>query len=106
MFCPACKSEYRKGYYKCADCGADLVRELPQEPEEEVSYIDLVEVFTTYQQSDIALLKSILDAEEITYYFRSESPLIMGVGVFHSKLLVRSDEAERVKEILQDLGML
>jgi len=106
MFCPTCKSEYREGFYKCADCGADLVSELPQEPEEEINYFDLVEVFSTCQQSDIVLLKSILDAEGITYYFQSKSPILMGVGVFHSKLLVKSDELDRVKEILQDLGML
>jgi len=29
MFCPACKTEYRPGFTKCADCGVDLVSTLP-----------------------------------------------------------------------------
>jgi hypothetical protein len=106
MFCPICKSEYREGFYRCVDCDVDLVSELPQEPKEEADYIDLVEVFETNQQSDIALLKSIFDAEGIPYYFQSESPIFIGYGVFHSKLLVKSDDVQRVKEILQDFGML
>ena len=29
MFCPQCKTEYRPGFTKCADCGVDLVTNLP-----------------------------------------------------------------------------
>lgn len=29
MFCPVCRDEYREGYTTCAECGAGLVRELP-----------------------------------------------------------------------------
>lgn len=30
-WCPKCKSEYREGYTVCADCGCELVEELPRE---------------------------------------------------------------------------
>ena len=28
-FCPICRSEYRPGFIECADCGAQLVEQLP-----------------------------------------------------------------------------
>jgi hypothetical protein len=31
MFCPKCRTEYRKGFYTCADCEIPLVAELPPE---------------------------------------------------------------------------
>jgi len=30
MFCLKCKSEYRDDFYKCADCGVDLVEYLKE----------------------------------------------------------------------------
>jgi hypothetical protein len=30
MFCPNCKTEYREGFSRCSDCGADLVQETPK----------------------------------------------------------------------------
>lgn len=32
MFCPKCRTEYRKGFTTCADCDIPLVAELPPEP--------------------------------------------------------------------------
>jgi hypothetical protein len=29
MFCPECRVEYRPGFARCSDCGADLVADLP-----------------------------------------------------------------------------
>ena len=29
MFCPECRTEYRPGFTRCADCDVDLVHELP-----------------------------------------------------------------------------
>ena len=33
-WCPNCKTEYREGFTRCADCGADLVPTLPDEAPE------------------------------------------------------------------------
>jgi hypothetical protein len=104
MFCPKCKSEYRDGFYKCADCGADLVVGQPPELLEELSYVDLVEVYSTYQQSDIAFIKSVLDGEGITYYFEGESPNLFGMA--YARLLVKADDVPRAKEILKELEFL
>ena len=106
MFCPKCKSEYRDGFYKCADCGVDLVAEIPPESENDVGYVDLVEVYSTYQQSDIAFIKSVFDGEGITYFFEGESSIMLVAAGAYARLLVKAEEVQRAKEILQELGFL
>ncbi len=106
MFCPQCKSEYKEGFFKCADCGVDLVGEQPPELLKEISYVDLVEVFSTYQQGDIAFIKSVLDGEEITYFFQGESSVMLIAAGAYARLLVKADEVQRATEILQELGFL
>jgi hypothetical protein len=106
MFCPKCKSGYREGFYKCADCGADLVSELSPENKNDVSYVKLVEIFSTYNQGDIAFIKSILDGEDIHYFFSGESTIMMIAAGAYARLLVQTDDVQRAKEILQDLGFL
>jgi len=106
MFCPKCRSEYREGFYKCADCGVDLVVQIPPEVEDEVGYVDLVEVYSTYQQGDIAFIKSIFDGEGITYYFEGESSIMLVAGGAYARLLVKAEEVQRAREILQELGFL
>jgi len=102
MFCPKCGAEYREGFRVCSDCNCDLVNEPP--PEEKPEYIDYVEIMGTYNPADVALIKSMLDSEGITYYFNPEhfmySPLAEPV-----RLMVKRGEAERVKEILGGLNL-
>ena len=106
MFCPRCKTEYREGSYTCADCGADLIDQLPQEASDHVSNNDFVEVFSTYHQDDISFLKSIFDGEDISYFFQGESSIMLIAAGAYARLMVKTDDAPRAKEILQDLGFL
>jgi hypothetical protein len=106
MFCPKCKSEYREDFYKCSDCGADLVYQLPPETSDSFSDEKFVEVFSTYQQGDISFIKSVFDGEGITYFFEGESSIMLIAAGAYARLLVKADEADRAKEILRDLGFL
>jgi len=106
MFCPQCKSEYRDGFLKCVGCGADLVGALPPEPAGDCGDEEFVEVFSTYQQGDIAFIKSVLDGEGIIYFFQGESSVLLIAAGAYARLLVKADEAERAREILQELGFL
>ncbi len=106
MFCPQCNSEYEKGFYKCADCGVDLVGALPPYEACDSGDEEFVEVFSTYQQGDIAFIKSVLDGEGITYFFQGESSVLLIAAGAYARLLVKADEAQRAREILQELGFL
>ena len=105
MYCPKCKSEYREGFYKYADCGVGLVDEQPPETEDYVSYVKMVEVFSTYNKGDIAFIKSVLDGEDIHYFFSGESTNMIAAGAY-ARLLGKGDEVQRAREILQDVGFL
>ena len=106
MFCPKCKSEYREGFYKCSDCGSDLVYQLPPETFDNSGGEEFVEVFSTYQQGDISFIKSVLDGEGITYFFQGENSIMLIAAGAYARLLVKADEADRAKDILRDLGFL
>jgi hypothetical protein len=71
-----------------------------------MQYVDMVEVFSTYNPGDIAVLKSVLDGEGIHYFFQGESsPMMVGAGSY-ARLLVRADQVDRVRDILQESGFI
>jgi hypothetical protein len=103
MFCPKCKTEYREGFSVCADCNVDLVRELPPEPTPE--YIKYEQIMVTYNPADVALIKSILDAEDIIYYFHGENFMHVRPLVELARLMVDKEDAESAKELLKNLNL-
>jgi hypothetical protein len=109
MFCPICKAEYRQGFTRCNDCDADLVETLPPEPSkstpEFVDYAEYKEVLTTFNPMDIAFIKSILDAEEITYFVQGEHFLNVRPLALPARLMVKIDQVEQAVELLKDLRL-
>lgn len=123
MFCPQCKTEYREGFYKCADCSVPLVHELPPREEayddtyqpetiRDVFEInkqfqgDLIDVFETSNQSDILIVKSVLDEEQIPYHFSDDFFHMSGLLITPARLFVPSGLRDRVIEILKELQMI
>jgi putative signal transducing protein len=72
MFCPECRAEYREGFTKCADCGVRLVGKLPAPSPVQSQFVDLEEVLTTGDPGQIAVVKSVLDAGNISYLVQGE----------------------------------
>ena len=101
MFCPKCKAEYRDGFSRCADCDIDLVTELTPEPEKVP--IEWVEVLSTFNNGDISLLKSILDSEDVTYYFHGEHFNAVRPWAQPAILMVDKNEIDKVKDLIKDL---
>ena len=72
----------------------------------DVRYVEMVEVFSTYNPGDIAFVKSVLDGEDIHYYFQGENTAMLVAAGAYARLLVRADQAGHVREILQEAGFL
>ena len=109
MFCPMCKAEYRPGFTTCSDCEVDLVETLPPDPSDSapkfVDYAEYKEVLTTFNPMDVAFIKSILDAEEITYFVHGEHFLNVRPLALPARLMVKIDQVEQAEEILKDLKL-
>ena len=103
MFCPECKSEFIEGITICPECNVKLIEELQPEPEPE--FVDYEEVLATYNPADIAFLKSILDAEEIYYFFKGEHFMYVRPLADPVRLMVRTDQVEKVIELLKDIEL-
>ncbi|HEV7516723.1 MAG TPA: type II CAAX endopeptidase family protein [Thermoanaerobaculia bacterium] len=73
MFCPQCGSEYREGFYRCVDCEADLVGELPPRPEP-AALAALATVVATGDRALLARAKLLLGDAGIPYLIRGEGP--------------------------------
>jgi hypothetical protein len=107
MFCPLCKTEYREGFYTCADCSVPLVAELQKEEksESDTNEIEYIEALSTRNPAELALIKSIFEAEDIAYYVLGEqmmtSPMLSGGG--SARLFVATLDIDLAKEILKDV---
>lgn len=104
MFCPKCRAEYREGFHTCSDCNVRLVECLPkplESPEKDTSgYIRYEEVTGFNNPAIIALVKSILDAHRITYYFNSEFNIYDASA---GRLMVRTEQAMEARRLLKTL---
>lgn len=101
MYCPTCRTEYRDGFVRCAECDLPLVAALPPEPDA----LPFEVVCSTYNPGDVAVISAILDGDGIVYGFQGETfnrfrPLIDPV-----RLLVRSDQVERARELLAEMSL-
>ncbi|MGD0917621.1 MAG: DUF2007 domain-containing protein [Thermodesulfobacteriota bacterium] len=103
MFCAKCRTEYVEGVTVCADCGVPLVSVLPPEPAESPEYVEFEEILFTFNAGDIATIKSLLDNEDIVYYFLGEFFNYAQPLAQPARLMVRRDQAQEAREILKDL---
>jgi hypothetical protein len=99
-YCLECRTEYRDEATTCADCGIPLVSELPPMPEpppfEPLEFEAVMDVFTA---SEAAMVRSLMDGEGITYYFKGDIGSL-GTGALHARLMVEKDRAEEARQIL------
>lgn len=105
MYCPICRAEYREGIETCEDCRVPLVAELPSPQEDEQEPIEYVEILSTYNPADIAVIKSILENEGLTFYFLGEQFTQVLPCVQPARLMVAEEDEKTVRELLEDLTL-
>ena len=101
MFCPKCGSEYKPEYTTCVDCGVQLVPELLPTSEAALENGEFEDILATNNPGDVALIKSILDGEGITYLFQGEHVAPFVGFAIPLRLLVRKDQVERAVVVLK-----
>ena len=101
MFCPECKSEYVEGITVCADCRVPLVAALPPEPDHTGE--PLVRILSTYNAGDVAIIRSILEGTDISYYFQGKGFNDVGPLLEPTHLYVARRQVNTVKELLKDV---
>jgi hypothetical protein len=111
MFCPKCEEELAWDVMICPTCAVETVDRLPgPEPAPDA---ELVPVLATGDAGLIAVAKSLLEAEKIDYFVRGDGLQdLFGYGrllttysfvVGPAEFLVRSEDADRARELLSDL---
>jgi hypothetical protein len=127
MYCPKCRTEYRKGFYTCADCEIPLVTELPpelpasQEPEDDkdaylhsvgkddmndsVSDLDPSEavlLITINDNSEALAIIELLDEYGIKAYLESEenSPIWMSEQLSLYRIFVNKLSLNEARKII------
>ena len=106
MFCPKCEKEYKENIYVCLKCGVSLVPELLPDPKKKsLELAEFEEILFTPSSGDMAVIKSLLDSEDIVYNFRGEFFTSVHPLAQPARLMVRTDQVEEVTEILESLNI-
>lgn len=110
MICPRCHTEYRKGFDRCADCDIPLVDELPPEPEPPPTTPaepdgEWVVIANLTMQTDVVLLKSMLDSEGIHFVVLGDSSVfIMDGPALAVRFMVPAIDVDRAREVVEQLA--
>jgi hypothetical protein len=113
MICPKCRSEYREGFSRCADCDVALVSDLDQEPEESAESgeqeSDLVAVLDTKDSSMLSDIVSHIEEKGIPYLLQSgtaiglESLFPSNALEWRAVLYVPKNLEEKVDSLIADV---
>jgi hypothetical protein len=68
-------------------------------------FIEYVPILETHNAGDRVFLKSILDAEGITYFIQGEYVAPYVFNALPMTLMVRKEQADKAREILKDIKL-
>jgi len=117
-YCPKCRSEYRQGFTKCADCDVELVDELSNDLHENENTLSshqwtaalesetMLDTFT--EPVEFMYVVSMLEEMEIPFLVKSSGGVTLkGLPSMTSKIkrtiFVEEADIERAKEVVDSL---
>lgn len=111
MYCPKCRSEYRKGFTRCGECGCPLVERLPDElgsdPRAHIEPRFLCEAANDFE-AELILAK--LKAEGIFAFKRyrgsdSYNKILLGRAILGVEILVSESDFAEAQDIVLRRGI-
>ncbi len=112
MICPACKAEYRDGFYKCAECDVALVGEQDDSVSDvygSTDHGDLQSVLETTDAIHLSDIVQIIEEQKIPYLVQSGTALSTHELTaaldlaWHAALYVPESYLEQVQTIINDV---
>ena len=71
----------------------------------EKTFTEYVLILETHNAGDRVFIKSIFDAEGITYFIQGENVAPYLFNALPMRVMVKKDQAEKAKEILTDMNL-
>ena len=68
-------------------------------------FVNFKEILATYNPADLVFLKSLLDSEEIQYFFKGEHFMYMRPLADPVRLMVRDDQAEEAIDLIKNVKL-
>ena len=108
--CPECKAvvqlnndELHKHLFRCPECSSLI--NLSVNGPEVVNDREYVEILSSLNQADIAVLHSILDDAGLDYYIAGKNFLSIRPLLEPARVFVASEQVEQAKELLKDFNV-
>jgi hypothetical protein len=103
-FCPNCETEYREGFERCSDCGAELVPRLAGEdvtlPEPDAVELTELARFPTTSEAD--MIRELLERNDIRTVVRGDvDPIGATSWAAPTTLLVENRDLVRARELYE-----
>ncbi len=104
LYCPQCGAEYRPEIKQCADCKVPLVESLAEETAAHTPD-NYVEVLSTFNVADLAMIKSVFEGENIQYHLFGENFQALTPAVQPVRLFVLEDHVESALDLLHVMDL-
>jgi hypothetical protein len=103
-YCPNCETEYRAGFERCSDCGAELVARLAEDDVEppDLDAVELAELAKFPTSSEADMIRELLEQNGVRTVIRGDvDPIGATSWAAPTTLLVENRDLARARELYE-----